>query len=167
MYWWNLQALKSELTQGPLAEPQAFKYLLAQALVVALAAGAVTRPWWICPATAAIAGFGTAYCYHANGGASGRDFLSRYVSLGWVIGIRVAAAFMPVGVLVGVSLGVLGAVMGGPEDVFRRGVVDPIKWSLGLVVLVAIYWRMGVHCADLRRRSAAPVGSAEPQQQNA
>lgn len=150
MYWWNLQALKSELTQGPLAEPQAFKYLLAQALVVALAAGAVTRPWWICPATAAIAGFGTAYCYHANGGASGRDFLSRYVSLGWVIGIRVLAASLPVALLLGALLAVL--------DVSRRS-VDLGEAFFGLGVAAVIYWRMGVHIADLRRHSAASAGA--------
>ena len=39
MYWWNLRALKSELAQGPLAQPQAFKYLLAEAVLVALLVG--------------------------------------------------------------------------------------------------------------------------------
>jgi hypothetical protein len=153
MYWWNLQALKSELTQGPLAEPQAFKYLLAGALVVALAVGAVTRPWWICLANAAIAGFGTAYCYHANGGASGRDFLSRCVSLGWVIGMRVGVGLLPVGLLLGALLAVLdiGFNLG-------RGGVDLAKWLLGLAAQAAIIWRMGVHMADLRRRSAASAG---------
>ena len=164
MYWWNLQALKSELTQGPLAEPQAFKYLLAQALVVALAAGAVTRPWWICLANAAIAGFGTAYCYHANGGASGRDFLSRCVSLGWVISIRVAVALTVVAGLLVFALGVIEGYWGKDLYKSREGLID---WSFGLAALAVFYWRMVVHMADLRRRSSAAVGPAEPQQQNA
>lgn len=37
-----------------------------------------------------VAAYGTRACYIANGRSAGRDFLNRFVSLGWVIGARVA-----------------------------------------------------------------------------
>lgn len=35
-------------------------------------------------------GTGGVYCFFANGGKSGRDFISRYISLAWVFGVRFA-----------------------------------------------------------------------------
>jgi hypothetical protein len=39
-----------------------------------------------------VAALGTRACYLANGGSSGRDFLNRFISLGWVVGVRIALA---------------------------------------------------------------------------
>jgi hypothetical protein len=40
---------------------------------------------------------GTIYCFYTNGGTKGRDFISRYVSLAWVFGVRYAfMALIPV-----------------------------------------------------------------------
>jgi hypothetical protein len=38
---------------------------------------------------------GTRACYLANGGASGRQFLDRFISLGWVVGVRIALLAIP------------------------------------------------------------------------
>ena len=153
IYFWNLQALKSQLRQGSLPPPQAFRYLLIPTVLGALAMGSTPEATgWLGKlmpaANAAIVGFGTWYCYRANGGASGRDFLSRYISLGWVLAIRVVVACLPIGLLVGILAGVLNV---------SRGAVDTIKACGYLVIEAAILWRMGVHMADIRRHSESPA----------
>jgi hypothetical protein len=37
-----------------------------------------------------IAAYGTRVCYVANGSSTGRDFLNRFISLGWIVGVRLA-----------------------------------------------------------------------------
>jgi hypothetical protein len=142
MYWLNLTGLKDELKRGPMGQPHAFQYALADALLTTLARGS-GAPWWQVLAVAAITGLGTAYCYEANGGADGTDFIARYVSLGWVVGLRVAlACILPIGLAVAV------AVKLAPESELT------VKAAVTLLAVAAIYWRMGAHFADIRRHTA-------------
>jgi len=143
MYWLNLTSLKSELEQGPLTQAHAFQYALANAVIAALVQAGKADQWWEASLTAAIAGLGTAYCYEANGGAAGSDFMARYVSLGWVVGLRAALAYTPAAIVVG--------ILAAPAFDDAKLLMS----VLGLGFVVVLYWRMGFHFADVRRQSAA------------
>ncbi len=156
MYWLDLQALKNDLRQGPLAESQAFKYVLAFLLASAAGAGfdiAVGTPGWAPVGVGVICGFGTYICYRANGGAGGNDFLSRYVSLGWVVGVRMIPAAFLMGLLAGTVNAVLQSVSGGPEAARRNLIMEPAHF----IWLALMYWRISVHLSDLRQHAAASV----------
>jgi hypothetical protein len=147
MYWLNLNSLKRELKQGHLTQAHAFQYALAGTVLTSLAGAAKADPWWEALLTAAIAGLGTAYCYEANGGAAGSDFVARYVSLGWVVALRVALGYTPAAVIVG--------VLAAPAFADARLLISAV--GLGFVVL--FYWRLGIHFADVCRRPAAVIAA--------
>ncbi len=99
MYWWNLQAVKRELTGEPLTSRQLLPYLLAvmvlEALVVEFSflgpssQDLGVRQWAVASASVVVTVFGCLYIYRQNGGASGTRLLERFLVLGWVTGIRV------------------------------------------------------------------------------
>jgi uncharacterized membrane-anchored protein YitT (DUF2179 family) len=143
MYWFNLTALKEELSRGSLPQAHAFQYALADAILTTLAR-AGGDPWWDVLIVAAFVGLGTAYCYEANGGSEGTDFIARYVSLGWVVGWRVSLACILPAVIVAAI-----AVRFAPNSSSWLAVLD--------LIVPVIYWRMGVHFADVRRRAAVDI----------
>jgi hypothetical protein len=113
MYLWKIHLLRTELERGSLAEREQFKYFIALAALWS-AAEAFPTPQNDLPAapedpfTIVIvsAGYVTAtlgllfHCYRQNGGASGHDFLGRFVSLFWVTTIQIAVvAYLPLAIL--------------------------------------------------------------------
>lgn len=157
MYWWNLKELKSELSQGTLAQPEAFKYVLAQSICAALAIGGApseTALRWAPLAYAVLAGCGVAHCYRRNGAARGSDFVSRLISLGWVVGIRVAVAWFAIALVVGIAVAFW---MASQAEKTAQMTVDLVKTLLGLAAVAFVCWRIGTHMADLRQGPTAPV----------
>jgi uncharacterized membrane-anchored protein YitT (DUF2179 family) len=106
MYFWNLRKLKDELRQGPLPARAARSYLIGIVALyyVSYVMERLSKP--LPPMTALdwvstlMGGIGyllaIVLAYRANGGAGGADFIGRYLSLGWVIGIRLGLAVVPV-----------------------------------------------------------------------
>lgn len=96
IYFWNIAKLKSELINKPLSGWQALIYFICifciQIVPWVLAYTAdVNFNLWDNIDTAVFFIFlviGTVYCFYANSGRSGKDFISRYVSLSWVFGVR-------------------------------------------------------------------------------
>jgi hypothetical protein len=98
MYFWNIEALKSDIKRGEFTDREAISYIvvslflysLGTELIVLFPAEAVYNVWdgvnsllnIIIPVV------GTLYAYKKNGGASGRDFANKYFSIGFVMGIR-------------------------------------------------------------------------------
>ena len=110
MYNWNVTALKAELKRGSLSESDAFRYVLASSILMTLELALVASvpPSNVCdyvsiPVAGLITIAGTVYCHRKNGGAGGVNFLSRYVSLGWVSFVRwLVLGFVPLIVVVAV-----------------------------------------------------------------
>jgi uncharacterized RDD family membrane protein YckC len=109
IYLWNINRLKSNLAIGSLSKRQSLIYFICilvcqiASWVLAYSTVGVTNLW----DNIDTYGFfffliiGTIYCYHGNGSSKGKDFLSRYVSLAWVFGVRYTVmVIIPLGTLV-------------------------------------------------------------------
>ncbi len=92
MYFWKINKLKSDLLKKPLSERESFKYLFATLVLYSLGMIPIleNNTWDIYSAiiTALITAIGVYYVYKCNKGASGNNFLQKYLSIGWVVGIR-------------------------------------------------------------------------------
>jgi len=95
VYFWNIEALKSSLRAGGMEDRSAIRYLLCLGGVTL--AGYSVLPllgrrnaWDTIDEVVWLVAFlaGTYFVYRRNGGAAGRDFLPRFLSLTWVFGIR-------------------------------------------------------------------------------
>jgi hypothetical protein len=101
MYFWNINKLKSDIREGRLTETQSMFYLLANILLYQLVlvfytydlvvgSFIVWNVWDIYTAivTTILIVAGIHYVYKCNKGASGNHFLKKFLSIGWVAGIR-------------------------------------------------------------------------------
>jgi uncharacterized RDD family membrane protein YckC len=96
MYFWELNRLKFELANKRLSGLSTLAYMACiffiQSVTWALTyAGGQTSNQWDDIDTGVffvLLGIGTVYCFYANGGRKGKDFLPRYLSLAWVFGVR-------------------------------------------------------------------------------
>jgi uncharacterized RDD family membrane protein YckC len=96
IYVWEIKKLKSDLAAGRLSGKQTIVYLT---FILGVQTGLRVLAYFIAEASnlwddistavffLMLAG-GVAYCFHANGGRKGKDFISRYVALAWVFGVR-------------------------------------------------------------------------------
>ena len=108
IYIWNINGLKSDLTERRLSGVDTLFYLaciLAVQIVswfLAYPEDGVFNIWDKIEANgfALFLILGTGYCCHANGGRKGADFISRYISLAWVFGVRyTVVVLMPVSLI--------------------------------------------------------------------
>jgi hypothetical protein len=151
MYWWDVQSLKSLLAKGPLPSRMAVQYVLSHALLVAIglmAGSAVPRNrdvWIMRTGALIVTTIGILYCYRCNGGAGGQAFMDRYFAISWVVYLRWF------GVVVVIFL---------CEAVVLSATLPAYRWPLVtmpsiLLAVGALYWRVGVHLADLAKRSGS------------
>lgn len=147
MYFINIKALKEQHESGQYQSNDSLMYLSATVILSYIAILLVRFPensWSL--GVDAVEGvmvlLSIFVAYLANGGNNGRHFLDKFVSIGWVVLIRL----LPVIVLLalGVNIGET-AFFGqarehdGPEDI------------IGLAVVYGIYtWRLAVHIKDTR-----------------
>jgi hypothetical protein len=147
----RLGRLKSTLGEGPLSAAETAKYLAVQGALLSLifipTPADMPRDWTMIayPVSAVLSVY---YCYRRNGGAAGKHFAERYLAIGWVVGLRIGFCAV---VAVAVSA-VIGALLGFDFDAISSpGVTRAIDVAgFGLVLLV--YWRMGVHLADVAEK---------------
>jgi len=82
---------------------------------------------------------GTIYCYRQNGAISGKDFLTKYISLSWVLAIRFLPSLLVIGLLM--AFGVFSRFSFPVQKVIVLGIV----YSFSIIY----YWRIGHHIADI------------------
>ena len=92
MYLWDINGLSNELVAGDLSESQKFRYLFASSVLYSLAAIQYSTPneidTWSGVITSFVTLIGLFYIYKVNGGEKGKNFLTRYLSISWVVFIR-------------------------------------------------------------------------------
>lgn len=141
MYFWNIGALTDELGRSSLPEDEAFKYLMASTVLYGLALiplpGTNSLDVYSAIAEGAVALLGIVYVYRCNSGSDGRDFLQRYFSIGWVLGVRwLVLIVLPTLV---VYFTVLESIAGIPDGTTVHEVV------LVNSLYVAYFWRFGAY----------------------
>ena len=96
MYLWNTKALAGELKDGTLSQRERFKYLLILAVISAAAiegeryvSEQPSLPMWVESALAiVITVVGIWVCYRANRKGDDREFIDRYICMGFPLLIR-------------------------------------------------------------------------------
>jgi len=150
MYFWDIKALKNDFLQGRFSQTQAFYYLILLLVLFILPVGVVgdsTTIWdkamfW-CELVFVV--FGTAVVYKSNGGRDGKEFLERYVSLSWVLFLRI----IPLAILIFILTIILQDVLlGNSGNEFT-------VYTFAAVVLVNLifYWRLSHHMGELSQAS--------------
>lgn len=97
VYFLRLKPLKEELISPGLAEKERVKYLLAWMILMVFSLGPDSRigdPFrgLLVLGILLITILGVWYAYRRNGGQAGAALLDRYISVGWVVRLRVALA---------------------------------------------------------------------------
>ncbi|MDP3986959.1 MAG: hypothetical protein Q8P81_01915 [Nanoarchaeota archaeon] len=147
MYFWKINRLKSDLLKKPLSESESFKYLFATLILLSL----VTIPflenniWDVYSAIIAtiITAMGVYYIYKCNKGAKGKNFLQRYISIGWVMGIRWSVLIaLPI---IAIYLIVM-ALSGGIPD--YTTLAEVIFFNL---LHISYFWFFGKHIKEVSR----------------
>jgi hypothetical protein len=161
MYVLRIAPLKAQLARNGLTEAERRSYLLAWMMLLSLAT-TLPRPeypGWFVAFDLLVTGAGVLWAYARNGGAAGSQLLERYVSLSWVIAIRV---LLVLGAL-HVVLGFLGdaahalAAFTGYALSGLAGMDDDGTGGQSLDLLLAslanawIAWSVGRHVGHVRR----------------
>jgi len=143
MYFWNIKALKNQLTKGSFSESDSFKYFLVLSLIGSIP---IPRPPFFSDGKFIHYVLGTIiflcgiiYCYRKNGGAAGKDFLSRFFSLNLVVFIR----FSPILIISGLII--FSDIMKSIIDIYQKA----ISLSVVYAVSILIFYRIGYHISDI------------------
>lgn len=153
MYFWNIEKLKEDIRAGQLTERNRFYYALIFILSSAIGAefgvffpientntfDHINSSFYI-----AITLVGTIATYKLNGANEGKDFLGKYFSISFVVGIR----------CLGYAILFLFApyfyyysVVNTSESV-DTGYIETIPF---LIWYAAMYWRICVHIKQLKQ----------------
>ncbi len=131
MYIWKIEKLNQELIVGELSQKEQMKYLVANTAIYSLAMIQYSNPNTIDTWSGVLAGIialvGVYFIYHCNGGACGRQLLIRYLSVGWIVFIRMFALLMLPSIIVLFAL----------QETFMGGVLDE-STTIDLIYLTAI-----------------------------
>jgi hypothetical protein len=150
--------LKDALIRGPLSAFDTAKYLAVQGALISILfipSPTDAPPDWTFGAYPLSALAGVYYCYKRNGGSAGIRLAERFLAIGWVVGIRVAFCIV-IPAFVGVFvLAFAGFLFEGLDD---ETVGDGLRVA-GLGLMLFMYWRMGIHLADVH--SATVDGRTE------
>ncbi len=146
MYFWNIDNLKKDLSQNPLSEKEQFKYLLANTILYSLAIiPFIEKNIWdiyLAIVSGIITIFGTYYIYKINGGSNGEYILQRFLSLGWVIGIRwLVLIMLPIMIVSFTGLEIFST--GVPEN---TSVYDLVIFNLAYIIY---FWLLGKHIKEV------------------
>lgn len=156
MYFWKIKQLREHLIQQGLGQHALFFYIFLFTVVTQLFMEfgflfpVEKTPeggdyWWAVFSTAAV-GVGTWLCYYANGRGAGREFAERYFSIGFVVGLRTLALFIPVLICI-VVIGVVITEETGPDSQRVNTVVD----AAAMIWVIAYYWRVITHINAVAR----------------
>lgn len=144
MYLWKIDKLKEDLRQGSLSEKESFKYLLAWEILYSLPFLPSSVEGWNILDTydgfvrLVVTIVGVLFMYKVNGGALGKYFLQRYLSIGWVVFVRfLALVMLPVLVVYAIVYG--GMIASGAELSDQTTWVDILVFNLVAVVYYMVF----------------------------
>lgn len=151
MYILGIGKLREQIASGNLSEKETFYYYIATAILSAITfelvanspgsgGGMVPQDYLDGSLDFVFTIGGIIWCYIANGGPDGNDFLKRIVPVGWVMLWRALLfGLLPFTILVGVINFMNTGNYGRPES---ETVIEIIIHN---GIFLCMYWRMGVH----------------------
>jgi hypothetical protein len=147
LYFWRIGVLKRRLIEGRLADREAVRYLTATfAMTSLLMAFPPVQPnaWDIGMGLVGcvVVILGTWWVYRQNGGAAGADFVNRYLSLAWVLTIRILSPLVAVALL-------LEVLTAGEE--LPPAESGPGTALIALILGLLFCQRLGAHVRDVAK----------------
>ncbi|MBK9585797.1 MAG: hypothetical protein WBC26_04075 [Alphaproteobacteria bacterium] len=155
MYLWNINKLKSTLSTTGLSQKSCFLYVIITStfcygllsLTGLFPQEAIDITIWdhvLSDTDLVFAVYGTYLFYRANGGENGKDFLERYISIGFVVSIRL----IPLIVLSILGMAIYEGVTEGVADDnwMRTGPDDAAIW---LFWSFLIWYKMISHTQEV------------------
>ena len=145
MYFVQYNPLKQQLRNRTLSDRDALPYLILDGVVVVLLGLNISsdglNAFNVVSTflSAAIIIGGTFHVYEQNGGNEGFDLVRKYVVLGWVAGIRVFLASIPVFLILGILIG-----LGNVDDAFSEFLIMCCAATIEFIY----YQRLGRHVRD-------------------
>ena len=95
MYFWKIDKLNEDLISTGLNQSEGFKYLMANTILYSIAMIPSSSPSnldFVSGIISIVIGvIGLLFIYKYNGGSKGKQIIERYLSIGWVIGIKFVA----------------------------------------------------------------------------
>ncbi len=150
MYFWKIERLKADLKTGVLPQNEQFGYVLAHTVLWSVGSIQYLNNNWYDVLSGftimAVVILGTIYVYGSNSGRNGDRFLERFISIGWVLGIRfLVIVFIPAMILFFIVYGLIFHV---PDE---TGIVEVIF----MTVLVGLYYLwFGYHVRQVAANAA-------------
>ncbi|MCK5416444.1 hypothetical protein KAI92_03390 [Candidatus Parcubacteria bacterium] len=146
MYFFKINELKNDLIKAPLSESEVFKYLIASTIVFSLEITPFfeNNIWDIYASiiSGLIVVIGTIYIYRCNGGKFGKHFLQRYISLSWVLMIRLLLLILPITIIFFIILEIYSEI---PEN---TTVYDAIFLN---ILYIIYFWLFGKHILQVSK----------------
>ncbi|MEE2886640.1 MAG: hypothetical protein VX951_04340 [Planctomycetota bacterium] len=160
MHIWSLKRLKADLLGPGLSDRQSLPYLVIVLTCVSAAFVAVPRHnFWSVVYGATIVGsiiVAALLAYFCNGGAGGRDFLSRFFSIVVVCGARWLLMFvLPLTLLAVVIPGTPWALSFPGEP--GRPPMGRYDVIMVMLMVPPLLWRIATQMRDLNRRSSGAM----------
>ena len=149
MYFWNAKSLANELKDGSLPQSERMKYLLTTVALYAILfeISAMLAE----PVTAllilqsilivAMTIVGTLACYEVNRRGDNREFIDRYICIGWVVIIKI----MVLALAVYVVYMVIGLAVGGEAFARFLDSTSIVSMMFTTIVSIVYYWRVARH----------------------
>ena len=168
MFFWNVAALKRQLASGALPPRAGLRYTIAGLISLSVlweigwrtATPAMAVDNVAAVANLAVLVFGTLVVYAANGGDRGTDFLGRFLSLSWVVGVRIF-----VGLIAAIFVAGIVAELRAPGSLDAPGSIEHMSAILVVLFNAFFYWRLAVHIrqvafAQASNDSAMPMAAS-------
>lgn len=152
MYFWKIEKLKEDIKNNRFNEKDRFLYGTINVVLWAVGMEVMARLPIESPniwdtinslGNIIIPLVGTILVYKANGGANGKDFLGRYVSIGFVVSIRFLVILVPM--LISLILYYIYAFPGQEE--IASNPVEVLSFQLWYAFL---FWRIHKHVGDVK-----------------
>jgi uncharacterized membrane-anchored protein YitT (DUF2179 family) len=150
MYFWNIENLKKDITEGKLPEKDRFLYMLASLGLIAISMEIMSYnaiediSYWDAINSifnVLIILIGTVLSFNANGGSQGVDFLGKYISISFVMSIRFSVYIIPIFIMFYAYY--FFEFSGEHPTTMAVDVIPFLLWS------AALYWRIYFHIKQL------------------
>ncbi|MEE9337564.1 MAG: hypothetical protein V3U87_05750 [Methylococcaceae bacterium] len=152
MYFWKIEVLKEDIKNGLFTEKDRFIYGLIYIVLCAAGMEAMMRMPIESPniwdtigslGNIAIPLIGTIFVYRSNGGKTGKDFLGRYFSIGFVVSIRFLVLLIPMFAAL-----VAYYIYAFPdEEIIVSTPADKLPFIIWYALL---FWRINKHVSDVK-----------------
>ena len=158
MYFWDIESLKHDLVNGNLNQISDLKYLVAT--VGALALGCLpyeatnSLDYYYVFINIALVAMGTVFCFHANGGDTGAEFLRKYLSISWLLTIKFVAILIPAGVCFVYVMNYFAIPVSSETTL--------IEMFLFTLISLFYYWKIGHHLRSLKRKDVFIIQNYKP-----